>query len=185
MKGTMTVESRAPCRMGALPPIRRVAPFSFPWRRALGIRLMQCMQRVQSASSMERVFPLFVPGHAFGRAKPGDLFPDIQPGSRVGLHFLLVDLDLSLPGPDDGKVRPGNGRHAIIGAGRSLNLELVREHGAVNLVLEVHGKVVADIQAVDAGPFAAGRPHAGTGVRRAEPDPPKSKPASERSSKQG
>ena len=53
-----------PCMIGALEPSRMTAPFSLPGRSALGITLMQCMQRTHSrllmvsfrpSQSMQRV----------------------------------------------------------------------------------------------------------------------------------
>ena len=101
--------------------------------------------------------------HAPGRAEIADLFLDIEAGCGISCDFLLVDPDIPFPGADHGQVGPGDGGDAVVGAGGNLDLELVREHGPMDLVLEGHGQVVADIEAVDAGPFAAPRPHAGAG----------------------
>jgi hypothetical protein len=56
-KGISTDESRAPSMIGALEPTRIVTPRSLPGASALGIALMQCMQRTQLLSSMARFFP--------------------------------------------------------------------------------------------------------------------------------
>ena len=50
-----------------------------------------------------------------------------------------------------------------LGQAGYLDLEFVGKHGTVDLVLKAHGDVVADIETVDAGPFAASRSHAGAG----------------------
>ena len=75
-KGISTEESSAPCMMGALEPIRSTAPRSLPGRSALGITLMQCMQRTHSRFSM--VSLLAVPVHALGGAQLADFLLDIQ-----------------------------------------------------------------------------------------------------------
>ena len=62
--GTNTEDNRAPCTIGAFEPISSVAPRSLPGLSALGITLMQCMQRTHSlllivsfspSQSMQRV----------------------------------------------------------------------------------------------------------------------------------
>lgn len=79
-----------------------------------------------------------------------------QFAAHVGSYGGLVDADLIPPSADDGTVGAGDGRHAITGATRSLELEFIREHGTVESVLIFHGEIVNDILSVDAGPFTAG-----------------------------
>ncbi len=57
MNGTSTDESMAPATIGALPPIRMQAPRSLPGRSAFGITLMQCMHFAQSPLSISSVSP--------------------------------------------------------------------------------------------------------------------------------
>ena len=124
-KGISTEESSAPCRMGALAPTRITAPFSLPGRSALGMALMQCMQRTQSRLLMLSCLPS-QSMHLLGQL-PQTSFWIFEPGRGVVRHFGLVDADLVLPRADDGEVGAGNGGDAVVGAGRALDLELVRE----------------------------------------------------------
>src|SRR5450759_1575296 len=142
MNGTSTDESMAPDTIGALPPIRMQAPRSRPGRRALGITLMQCMHRTHALLSMSRD----VPSHA--------------------MHFDRVP-----PGPDDAEVGARDGGHAVVRASGRLDLELVRERRAMNLVLVVLREVVGQRQGVEAGPLAACRADAATGRAHHGPRP--------------
>lgn len=73
----------------------------------------------------------------------------------VSLHGVLVDLDVVLPGTDNGKVGTRHGAHAAVGATVELELELVGEGGTVQFVLIVHGQLVAHVLRVVAGIFTA------------------------------
>jgi len=73
----------------------------------------------------------------------------------VGLHFVLVDADVVFPGADDREVGAGDGGHAAVRTAVELELELVGEGRAVQLVLVVVGQGVADVLGVVAGEFAA------------------------------
>ena len=70
-------------------------------------------------------------------------------------HGGLVDLDVVLPGADHRAVGAGDGGHAVVAAAGELELVLVGESRPVQLVLEVHGDVVAGVHGVVAGPLAA------------------------------
>ncbi len=126
--------------------------------------------------------------HALGGAEPDDFLVDVElapvaAGMRAGVGFelaadvaldrFLVDLDVVAPGADEGHVGPGDGGHTAVGATVELELELVGESRAVQLVLVVIGHLVAEVLGVVAGPLAARGPDAvrgGTqiGARAAE-----------------
>ncbi len=114
-----------------------------------------------------------VVAHALGGAHVHDLGLDVHAVLGVVGDFVLVDLDVALPGADDGAVGAGDGRHAVDGAAGNLDLELVGEHRAVQFVLELMGHLMADLHGVDVRPFAAGSaqaaaggPHGGAGTTK-------------------
>ena len=82
---------------------------------------------------------------------------------HIGLHGVLVDLDVVLPGTDNGKVGTGHSGHAAVGAAVELELKLVGESGTMEFVLVVLGELVAGELGVVAGVFAAGHAEAGSG----------------------
>ena len=83
--------------------------------------------------------------------------------AHIGLHGLLIDLDVVLPGADHGKVGARHGAYAAVGAAVELELEFVGEGGTVQLVLIIHRQLVAHILRVVAGILAAGLPQTGFG----------------------
>src|SRR5512143_3718076 len=103
-----------------------------------------------------------VPAHALGRAHVGDFGLDVHVFGGI-LHLGLVDADIVPPGADDGQVGARNGRGAVVGAAGDLDLELVREGGTMEFVLELIGKRMADRHGVDVRELAAGHAHAGAG----------------------
>ena len=119
-----------------------------------------------------------VPAHAVGGAEIHDFLHDVElapvaagvgtsVGSEfaghIGLHGFLVDLDVVLPGTDDGEVGAGHGSHAAVGAAVELELKLVGESGTMEFVLVVLGELVAGELGVVASVFAAGHAEAGSG----------------------
>ena len=103
-----------------------------------------------------------------GAAIGGDFTADI------GLDGFLVDADIIPPGADKGHVGPGDGGHAAVGAAVELELELVGEGRTMKFVLVLLGQVVAQRLGVVAGILAAGLADTAAGVRRLEPEPPRS-----------
>ena len=73
---------------------------------------------------------------------------------NIGFHAILIDADVVLPGTDDREVGTGDGGHAAVRAAVELELELVGEGWAVQLVLIVVGQGVAEILRIVAGEFA-------------------------------
>ncbi len=88
--------------MGAFEPIRIAAPRSLPGRKALGITLMQCMQRTHSALLMVSLLP----SHSMQLrgTEAADVVLDIESGGGVLGNLGVILLNLVLPGADDGKV---------------------------------------------------------------------------------
>ena len=131
----------APETIGALPPMRMQAPRSFPGRSAFGITLMQCMQRAQSLLSICQ--GLAVPRHALRRAAIADVTAHVDSGGGVRADLVLVHLDRVTPGADDAEVGAGDRSDAVVRTARRLDLELVGQRRAMDLVLVVLGDVVA------------------------------------------
>ena len=71
--------------------------------------------------------------------------------------FLLIDLDVVAPGPDDRHVRAHHRAGAVVGAAGELELELVGEFRTVQLVDEFVGEEFRQPQGVVAAHLAAGR----------------------------
>ena len=117
-----------------------------------------------------------VPFHALGGAQVDDFGFDVELApvttgvstgvggefaGNVGFHSFLIDLDVVLPRTHDGKVGTGHSGHAAVRAAVELELELVGEGGTVQLVLIVHGELIASVLRVVAGVFAAALAKAG------------------------
>ena len=101
---------------------------------------------------------------------------DVQAVGGVLLHLVLVDDDGVAPGADDRAVGARLGRHAVVRAAGHLELELVRPHGTVDLILVLVRQVVAHVKRVVAGVLAAAGSHAaarraqvGAGAAQVEP----------------
>ena len=94
MKGTITVESRAPWRIGGLAADEEGGALLFSLAQGLGHHV----DAVHPAGAVFirdlQLFLPFVPGHAMVRAEIDDFFADIDPRSRIRLDFLLIDVDL-------------------------------------------------------------------------------------------
>ncbi len=127
--------------------------------------------------------------HAFGGAKVDDFFLDVEGtpvaagvgaavgrkfAADIGLNRFLVDFDIVSPGADEGQVGPGDGGHAAVGAAVELEFEFVGEGRTMEFILVFLGQGVAQGLGVVAGIFAAGWPMQSAGVRRLEPEPPRS-----------
>jgi len=78
-----------------------------------------------------------------------------------------------------------NGGHAIVRTSRDLKLELVRPTRSMHLVLKFHRQVMHHVEGVDVRHSHRAGPTHAVGVLNADPDPPRSKPASIKSLKQG
>jgi hypothetical protein len=138
---------------------------------------------------VDQQLAVFIP-HAMGRAEVADFFVDVEctpvtsaVGAAVGGEFaadvagnsFLVDFDVVFPGSDEGDVRAGDGGHAAVGAAVELEFELVGEGRAVKLVLVFLGQGIAEGLGVVAGSIHNGPdPMQSDGVRRLEPEPPRS-----------
>ncbi len=78
----------------------------------------------------------------------------------VALNGFLIDADVVAPGADEGHVGPGDGGDTAVRAAVELELELVGEGRAMQLVLVVIGHGEAQVLGVVAGVLAARSPDA-------------------------
>ena len=101
--------------------MRMVAPFSLPGRSALGITLMQCMQRTLVVIDGQ-VFA--IPCHAPRGAAITHVFLNIESARHIFGQGCIILPNFILPGADDGEICTGNGGHAIVRHPAHLNLNL-------------------------------------------------------------